>query len=207
MDLSKKKMKNKQISTKISLRDPFNDRDSKRTMGQICRSVDKTRYRAANFQPKLELDNVQKNIDNNFRVSLEPLDTKHLFRGNAREKDTSKWLSKKDFNSITSGETHRRKELADLRLKDEPYVNSRQAHQFRRRYAEKEISDSDFLIRTVPSHKSLSPINRTTYISAQDEKKVSPLSLLTENRRYLMSISQQKKQLAKNFTRNRYDDH
>ena len=70
---------------------------------------------------KTELDRVNKNINNRFRVSLEPLDTKKLLRGNARETDATKWVSKKNFNPITSGDSHRRAEYSHLRIK-EPYV-------------------------------------------------------------------------------------
>ena len=57
---------------------------------------------------------------------MEPLNTKHLYKSNAREKDSSKWLSEKDFNPITSGESHRRIEYAQIRVKDEPYITNSQ---------------------------------------------------------------------------------
>ena len=54
------------------------------------------------------MDRVNQNINNRFRVSLEPLDTKKLLKGNPRDKDESKWLSKAGFNPVTSGESHRK---------------------------------------------------------------------------------------------------
>ena len=89
--------------------------------GTQFRSIDKTSYKGHNITQKCELDRVNQNIQNRFRISLEPLDTKKLLKGNPREVNESKWLNKVGFNPITSGESHRKFEYAKLRLK-EPYV-------------------------------------------------------------------------------------
>ena len=97
--------------------------------------------------PKSELERVTNSINRNTRVTLEPLDTKKLLKGNPRETDQSKWVSKNNFKSIVSGESHRRQEFAKLRNKDEPYVANSKID-FRVRDKSKEIAKQDFMVRT-----------------------------------------------------------
>ena len=77
-------------------------------VGDGFRSIDKTVFTASPVQQKTELARVSSNINSRFRVSLEPLDTKQLIKGMTRETETHKWMSKKDFNTISTVVSHRR---------------------------------------------------------------------------------------------------
>lgn len=129
--------------------------------GQGFRSIDKTTFKAPPVLPKCELDRVSNSIKNRFRISLEPIDTKMLLKGNPREVDVTKWLSKKDFNPITHGESHRQMEYARIRMKDEPYVSYRQG-EFRKRSRAKEIGENEF--RFSLNGSPLNTLNRTPSI-------------------------------------------
>ena len=104
------------------------------------RSVDKTAFRVPDVGIKSELDRINTQINNRYRVSLEPMDTAKLLKGIQRDIEPSKWIANKNFKSIVSGDSHRRNEYAEIkRGKDEPYHGQFRTD-FRSRELEKELS-------------------------------------------------------------------
>ena len=84
-----------------------------------------------------------------------------LLKGIQRDVDSSKWLSNKDFNPITHGESHRKMEYAKIRMTDEPYVSFRQG-ELRERTKAKEICKNEF--RVSLNGSPMNTLNRTPSI-------------------------------------------
>ena len=72
-----------------------------------------------------------------------------MLKGNPRETDPSKWVSRKNFSSLVSGTSHRKNEYAIIgRGKDEPYVMQSKQIDFRARDKSREIDSQEFRVKT-----------------------------------------------------------